>query len=236
MSDLTHDLPQDPPPIRVFLLDDHEVVRRGVRDMLETAPDLLVVGDASTAAEALERVPALAPDVAVLDVRLPDGDGVTVCRELRSMLPDLACLMLTSFADDEALFEAIMAGASGYVLKQIRGADLVHAIRAVAAGQSMIDAGTTAQVMERLRTGPRVEDPLAALTEQERRILDLIGEGLTNRQIGERLFLAEKTVKNYVSNLLAKLGMQRRTQAAVLASRVQNRQDQQDQRPRQGSH
>ncbi|MDQ1464746.1 MAG: hypothetical protein QOC73_1687 [Actinomycetota bacterium] len=211
--------------IRVFLLDDHEVVRRGVRDMLETAPDIRVVGEASTAAEALATVPALTPDVAVLDVRLPDGDGVSVCRDLRSQLPDLACLMLTSFADDEALYDAIMAGASGYVLKQIRGADLVNAIRTVAGGQSMLDAGTTAQVMERLRTGSRTEDPLSSLTEQERRILDLIGEGLTNRQIGERLFLAEKTVKNYVSNLLAKLGLQRRTQAAVMVSKAQGRQD-----------
>lgn len=209
--------------IRVFLLDDHEVVRRGVRDMLETAADLVVVGEATTAAEALELVPELQPDVAVLDVRLPDGDGVTVCRELRSQLPHLACLMLTSFADDEALVDAIMAGASGYVLKQIRGADLVNAIRTVASGQSMLDAGTTAQVMERLRTGSRSADPLSSLTEQERRILDLIGEGLTNRQIGERLFLAEKTVKNYVSSLLAKLGMQRRTQAAVMVSKVHAR-------------
>jgi DNA-binding NarL/FixJ family response regulator len=211
--------------IRVFLLDDHEVVRRGVRDMLESSPDLVVVGEASTAVEALAAVPSLLPDVAVLDVRLPDSDGVSVCRELRSQLPDLACVMLTSFADDEALFEAIMAGASGYVLKQIRGGDLVHAIRTVAAGQSMLDADTTAQVMERLRTGARNEDSLSSLTDQERRILDLIGEGLTNRQIGERLFLAEKTVKNYVSNLLAKLGMQRRTQAAVMVSRVHARED-----------
>jgi two-component system response regulator DevR len=209
--------------IRVFLLDDHEVVRRGVRDMLESAADLVVVGEASTAAEALAAVPALLPDVAVLDVRLPDSDGITVCRELRSHLPNLVCLMLTSFADDEALFEAIMAGASGYVLKQIRGDDLVHAIRTVAAGHSMLDADTTAQVMERLRTGARKEESLSSLTEQERRILDLIGEGLTNRQIGERLFLAEKTVKNYVSNLLAKLGMQRRTQAAVMVSKVHAR-------------
>jgi two-component system, NarL family, response regulator DevR len=209
--------------IRVFLLDDHEVVRRGVRDMLNTAPDMVVVGEGSTAAEALASVPTLMPDVAVLDVRLPDGDGVVVCRELRSQLPNLACLMLTSFADDDALFEAIMAGASGYVLKQIRGGDLVNAIRTVASGQSMLDAGTTAQVMERLRTGTRAEDPLSSLTDQERRILDLIGEGLTNRQIGERLFLAEKTVKNYVSSLLGKLGMQRRTQAAVMVSRVHTR-------------
>jgi DNA-binding NarL/FixJ family response regulator len=210
-------------PIRVFLLDDHEVVRRGVRDMLETAPDLVVVGEASTAADALATGPALAPDVAVLDVRLPDGDGVSVCRDLRSQLPNLACLMLTSFADDEALVDAIMAGASGYVLKQIHGADLVNAIRTVAAGQSMLDAGTTAQVMERLRSGSGTEDPLSSLSDQERRILDLIGEGLTNRQIGERIFLAEKTVKNYVSNLLAKLGLQRRTQAAVMVSKVRGR-------------
>jgi two-component system, NarL family, response regulator DevR len=220
MSDQTPGAAQ---PIRVFLLDDHEVVRRGVRDMLETAPDLVVVGEASTAADALAAVPALAPDVAVLDVRLPDGDGVSVCRDLRSQLPNLACLMLTSFADDEALVDAIMAGASGYVLKQIHGADLVNAIRTVAAGQSMLDAGTTAQVMERLRAGSRTEDPLSSLSDQERRILDLIGEGLTNRQIGERIFLAEKTVKNYVSNLLAKLGLQRRTQAAVLVSKVRGR-------------
>jgi len=206
--------------IRVFLLDDHEVVRRGVRDMLETAPDIVVIGEAATASEALATVPELRPDVAVLDVRLPDGDGITVCRELRSQVPEVACLMLTSFTDDEALFDAIMAGAAGYVLKQIRGADLVAAIKTVAAGHSMIDAGVTAQVMERLREGNRDSDRLQSLTEQERRILDLIGEGLTNRQIGERLYLAEKTVKNYVSNLLSKLGMQRRTQAAVLATRL----------------
>ncbi|HTC68185.1 MAG TPA: response regulator transcription factor [Acidothermaceae bacterium] len=219
-SDGTQQITQQ---IKVFLLDDHEVVRRGVRDMLDTAPDMIVIGEASTAAEALAAVPTLMPDVAVLDVRLPDGDGVVVCRELRSQLPHLVCLMLTSFADDDALFEAIMAGASGYVLKQIRGGDLVNAIRTVASGQSMLDAGTTAQVMERLRTGTRAEDPLSSLTDQERRILDLIGEGLTNRQIGERLFLAEKTVKNYVSSLLGKLGMQRRTQAAVMVSRVHTR-------------
>jgi two-component system response regulator DevR len=229
MSDQTQDTRPAARPdmsagqIQVFLLDDHEVVRRGVRDMLSTAPDLVVVGEASTAAEAIDAVLALRPDVAVLDVRLPDGDGVTVCRELRSRLPDLACLMLTSFADDEALVEAIMAGAAGYVLKQIRGADLVNAIRTVAAGQSMLDADTTAQVMERLRSGSHPGNALSALTDQERRILDLIGEGLTNRQIGERLFLAEKTVKNYVSSLLAKLGMQRRTQAAVMVSRVHAR-------------
>ena len=207
-------------PIRVFLLDDHEVVRRGVQDLLEAEDDIVVVGEGSTAAEALARVPALRPDVAILDVRLPDGDGVSVCRELRSAMPELACLMLTSFADDEALFDAIMAGAAGYVLKQIRGTDLTGAVRAVAAGQSLLDPRTTARVMERLRGVPQADDPLKGLTEREREILALIGDGLTNRQIGEHLHLAEKTVKNYVSNLFAKLGLERRTQAAVLASEV----------------
>jgi DNA-binding NarL/FixJ family response regulator len=205
--------------IRVFLLDDHEIVRRGVRELLEAESDIEVVGEAGTAAEALARVPASKPDVAVLDVRLPDGDGVSVCRDLRSDNPDLKCLMLTSFADDDALFDAIMAGASGYVLKQIRGNDLVGAVRTVAAGGSLLDPRATAAVMERMRA-PKAADPLAGLTDQERRILDLIGEGLTNRQIAERMFLAEKTVKNYVSNLLSKLGLQRRTQAAVLATEV----------------
>jgi DNA-binding NarL/FixJ family response regulator len=206
-------------PVRVFLLDDHEIVRRGVRELLEAEADIRVVGEASTAAEALVRVPAVRPDVAVLDVRLPDGDGVTVCRDLRSSDPSLACLMLTSFADDDALFGAIMAGASGYVLKQIRGTDLVSAVRTVAGGGSLLDARTTGRMLERLRRNEAATDPLAHLTEQERRILDLIGEGLTNRQIGERMFLAEKTVKNYVSSLLAKLGLQRRTQAAILVTR-----------------
>ena len=206
--------------VRVFLLDDHEVVRRGVADLLEAEPDLTVVGEAATAAEALARVPAVRPDVAVLDVRLPDGDGVTVCRELRSRLPDLRCLMLTSFADDDALFDAIMAGASGYVLKQIRGTDLIGAVRTVAGGQSLLDPRTTAQVLERMRAAAEDKGPLAGLSEQERTVLALIGEGLTNREIGERMFLAEKTVKNYVSHLLAKLGMQRRTQAAILATEL----------------
>jgi two-component system response regulator DevR len=206
--------------IRVFLLDDHEVVRRGVAELLGAEPDLEVVGEASTAVEALSRVPAVRPDVAVLDVRLPDGDGVTVCRELRSAFPELRCLMLTSFADDEALFDSIMAGASGYVLKQIRGTDLVGAVRAVAAGQSLLDPRTTARVLERVRVAAARKDPLAGLSEQERVVLELIGEGLTNREIGERMFLAEKTVKNYVSHLLAKLGMQRRTQAAILATEL----------------
>jgi len=205
--------------IRVFLLDDHEIVRRGVREVLEADDDIEVVGEAGTAAEALARVPATRPDVAVLDVRLPDGNGVEVCRELRSQLPDLTCLMLTSFADDEALFDAILAGAAGYVLKQIRGTDLVGAVKTVAAGGSLLDPRAAAAVMERLRA-PKAADPLAGLTDQERRILELIGEGLTNREIGLRMFLAEKTVKNYVSNLLAKLGLQRRTQVAVLATEM----------------
>jgi two-component system response regulator DevR len=204
-------------PLRVFLLDDHELVRRGVRELLETEGDIEVVGEAASAAEAMVRVPAVRPQVAVLDVRLPDGDGVTVCRDLRSQLPDLACLMLTSFSDDDALLGAVMAGAAGYVLKDIRGGDLVGAVRTVAAGGSLLDARSTAHVMARLRD-KQAADPLDVLTDQERRILDLIGEGLTNRQIGERLFLAEKTVKNHVSSLLSKLGLQRRTQAAVLVT------------------
>ncbi len=206
--------------IKVFLLDDHEIVRRGVKELLETEPDITVIGEAGTAASALARIPALRPDVAVLDVRLPDGDGVTVCREIRSRMPEIACLMLTSFGDDEALFDAIMAGAAGYVLKQIRGTDLVGAIRTVASGESMLDPEAASKVMARMRDQASHADPLAGLTGQERKILELIGEGLTNRQIGERMYLAEKTVKNYVSALFAKLGMERRTQAAAYASRI----------------
>ncbi len=206
--------------IGVFLLDDHEIVRKGVRDLLEAEPDIAVVGEAGTAESALARIPALRPDVAVLDVRLPDGDGVSVCRDIRSKMPEVACLMLTSFGDDEALFDAIMAGAAGYVLKQIRGTDLVGAVRTVAAGGSLLDPQAASRVMARMRERASRSDPLAGLTEQERRILELIGEGLTNRQIGERMFLAEKTVKNYISSLFAKLGMERRTQAAVYAARV----------------
>ncbi|GAA4580160.1 response regulator transcription factor [Planotetraspora phitsanulokensis] len=206
--------------IRVFLVDDHEVVRRGVAALLESEEDIEVAGEAATAESAMARIPALRPDVVVLDVRLPDGSGVDVCREVRSKVPDLACLILTSFADDDALFNAVMAGASGYVLKQIHGSDLVGAVRTVAAGESLLDPHTTATMLRRLRDQATKKDPLAALSEQERHILELIGEGLTNRQIGERLFLAEKTVKNYVSNLLSKLSMQRRTQAAALAARL----------------
>ncbi len=212
--------------VRVFLVDDHDVVRRGVRSLIENEADLVVVGEAGTAAEALVRIPPTQPDVAVIDVRLPDGNGVEVCREIRSRHPEIKCLILTSFADDEALFDAIMAGAAGYLLKQIKENDLVDAVRRVAAGQSLLDPQITARVLERLRMPPQEDARLANLTDQERKILDLIAEGLTNRQIGERIFLAEKTVKNYVSNLLAKLGMERRTEAAVFAARMQ------DQRPR----
>lgn len=216
-------------PIRVFLLDDHEVVRRGVHDLLDDEPDITVVGEAATAEQALVRVPALRPHVAVLDVRLPDGDGVTVCRELRSRMPDLACLMLTSFDDEEALLDSIMAGASGYVLKQIQGSDLVSAVRTVARGQSLLDPSATTRLMARLRGGQQPEtepDVLPGLTDREREILALIGEGLTNRQIGQRLYLAEKTVKNHISRMLAKLGVERRVQAAVIATQAQDRQRQ----------
>ncbi len=206
----------------MFLLDDHEVVRRGLHDMLVVEEDLEVVGEAGTAAEALARIPAVRPDVAVLDVRLPDGNGVEVCREVRSRDAHVRCLMLTSYSDDEALFDSIMAGASGYVLKEIRGTELLTAVRDVAAGRSLLDPEATHRVLRRLRDGGR---PAAGdarpepLTEQEQRILDLIGEGLTNRAIGERLHLAEKTIKNYVSGLLAKLGMERRSQAAAWVAR-----------------
>jgi two-component system response regulator DevR len=210
---------------RVFLLDDHEIVRRGLRELLETDGDLEVVGEAGTVAEALARVPSTRPDVAVLDVRLPDGNGVEACRDIRSAHPEVRCLMLTSFADDEALFDSIMAGAAGYLLKQVRGSDLVDSVRRVAAGQSLLDPTVTAKVLERLRHPQEDDEQLARLTDQERRILDLLAEGLTNRQIGEQLFLAEKTVKNYVSNLLMKLGMHRRTEAAVYAARLAAKRD-----------
>lgn len=209
-------------PTRIFLLDDHEVVRRGLRELIEAEDDLTVVGEADTAEIAYGRIPATNPHVAVLDVRLPDGDGVEVCREIRSKRPEIACLMLTSYSDDEALFAAIMAGAAGFVLKQVRGTDLIDGIRRVAAGESLLDPSLTARVLERLRTKPE-DEGLSELTPQEQRILELIGEGLTNRQIGEEMFLAEKTVKNYVSNLLAKLGMSRRTEAAAYAARLDER-------------
>ncbi|MCU1499316.1 MAG: DNA-binding response regulator [Acidimicrobiales bacterium] len=206
-------------PIRVFLLDDHEIVRRGVRDLIDQEDDLEVVGEAGSVAEALDAVEASRPDVAVLDVQLADGTGIEVCRDIRSAHPDVRCVMLTSYADDEALLDSIVAGASGYVLKQIRGNDLLVSIRRVVAGQSLHDPAVTARAIARLRRAPEEDRRLANLTPQERRILELLTEGLTNRQIGERMFLAEKTVKNYVSNLLSKLGMRRRTEAAVYASR-----------------
>ena len=206
--------------IRVFLLDDHEVVREGLRALLESTGAIEVVGEAGTAAEATARIPALHPDVAVLDARLPDGSGIEVCRSVRAVDPSIRALILTSYDDDEALFAAIMAGAAGYVLKDVKGLDLVAAIKQVADGNSLIDPTLTARVLERVRNGPATAPELAALTEQELKLLALIAEGLTNRQIGERMFLAEKTVKNYVSSILSKLGLERRTQAAVLASKL----------------
>jgi DNA-binding NarL/FixJ family response regulator len=211
--------------IRVFLLDDHEVVRTGLRDLLEHDGDIVVVGESGSAQEAIRRIPALRPHVAVLDARLPDGNGIDVCREVRSIDPCIYGLILTSYEDDEALFAAIMAGAAGYVLKQIRGTDLVDTVRRVAAGQSTLDPVVTQRVLERIRTGVEAPNELRTLTEQERRILSHIAEGLTNREIAAKMFLAEKTIKNYVSSLLAKLGLERRTQAAVLATRIfRNRQ------------
>jgi two-component system, NarL family, response regulator DevR len=207
----------------VFLLDDHEVVRTGLRSMFEGTDDLVVVGEAATAEEALARIPLARPQVAVLDVRLPDGSGVEVCREIRSQWPEIVCVMLTSYADDEALYAAILAGAAGYVLKQVGVGDLVEDIRRVGAGQSLLDPVVTSRVLERLQAGPREDPRLASLTAQERKVLDLIAEGKTNRQIADDLFLAEKTVKNYVSNVLAKLGMERRTQAATYAARLDER-------------
>jgi two-component system response regulator DevR len=206
--------------VTVFLLDDHEIVRRGVRELIEAEPDIEVVGEGSTTRDALARVPALRPDVAVLDARLPDGSGIDVCRDLRSQMPDLKVLILTSFDDESALFAAIMAGAAGYVLKDVQGDDLLDAIRRVAAGQSLLDPAVTARVLERVRDGEPRDRRLAGLTPQERNVLSLIGEGLTNRQIAEQMFLSEKTVKNYVTSLLAKLGMERRTQAAILATKL----------------
>ncbi|WP_024874406.1 response regulator [Saccharomonospora piscinae] len=206
--------------IRVFLVDDHEIVRRGLADLLDGEPDMRIVGEAASVGEALTRIPGAEADVAVLDVRLPDGNGVELCRELLSTVEGLRCLMLTSYADDEALFNAIMAGASGFVLKQVLGSDLVSAVRTVGSGGSLLDSKTTSALMNRIRRERADADPVAELSEQERAVFELIGEGLTNREIAARLFLAEKTVKNYVSRLLGKLGMQRRTQAAVLATEL----------------
>ncbi len=206
-------------PIRLFLLDDHEVVRRGLKDLLDQEDDIEVVGESGLAQDAASRIPTIKPDVAVLDARLPDGSGIEVCREIRSADPSIAVIILTSYDDDDALFAAIMAGAAGYVLKQVRGTDLVDAVRRVAGGQSLLDPAVTQRVLRRIREGQPADDPLESLTKQERRILDLIGEGLTNRQIATEMFLAEKTVKNYVTQLLSKLGLERRTQAAVLVAR-----------------
>jgi two-component system, NarL family, response regulator DevR len=206
--------------IRVFLLDDHEIVRRGIADVLEEQPGIVVVGEAATAGEALRRIPAARPHVAVLDARLPDGSGIDVCRDIRSSAPDVRCLILTSYDDNDALFAAVMAGAAGYLLKEVRGTSLIDAVRQVAAGKSLLDPAVTGRLLTRLREGAPEDARLASLTDREREILGLITDGLTNKQIGERLFLAEKTVKNYVSGLLAKLGMQRRTQAAVYGSEV----------------
>ena len=209
----------------VFLVDDHEVVRRGVAELLDEEDDLTVIGQASSVSEALARVPALRPDVVVLDVRMPDGNGVELCRDLRSKLPELNCLMLTSFTDEQAMMDAILAGAGGYVIKDIKGMELVSAVRTVGSGRSLLDNRAAAALMARLRAGVEQTGPLAGLTDRERTLLDLIGEGLTNRQIAGRMFLAEKTVKNYVSRLLTKLGMERRTQVAVLATQLRDRQD-----------
>ncbi len=206
--------------IRVFLLDDHEVVRRGIADLLTSSGDIEVVGESGSAQEAARRIPALRPDVAILDARLPDGNGIDVCRDIRAVDSSIKGLILTSYEDDEALFAAIMAGAAGYVLKQIRGTDLVDAVRRVAAGQSLLDPAITTRVLERIRSGVEQPRELKSLTEQERRILEYVAEGLTNREIAGKMFLAEKTVKNYVSSVLAKLGLERRTQAAVLATRL----------------
>ena len=212
-------VPDAPARIRVYLLDDHEIVRRGIRELLEADGDIVVVGESASAVEAARRIPALRPDVAVLDGRLPDGSGIDVCREVRSVDPSIKGLILTSYDDDDALFAAIMAGASGYLLKQVRGTDFVAGVRRVASGQSLLDPALTAQVLERIRSGPQVDEDLQVLTPQEKRILELVGEGLTNREVARRMFLSEKTVKNYVSSMLAKLGLSSRTQAAVFAAK-----------------
>ncbi|MEB3032234.1 hypoxia response regulator transcription factor DosR/DevR [[Mycobacterium] nativiensis] len=207
--------------VRVFLVDDHEVVRRGLIDLLGADPELDVVGEAGSVAEALARIPALAPDVAVLDVRLPDGNGIELCRDLLSRMPELRCLILTSFTSDEAMLDAILAGASGYIVKDIKGMELARAVKDVGAGRSLLDNRAAAALMAKLRGATAEPDPLSGLSEQERTLLKLLTEGLTNKQIADRMFLAEKTVKNYVSRLLAKLGMERRTQAAVFATKLE---------------
>ncbi|TCP47899.1 LuxR family two component transcriptional regulator [Tamaricihabitans halophyticus] len=212
--------------IRVFLVDDHEIVRRGVADLIESDPELTVTGEASSAAQALARVPALRPDVVILDVRLPDGNGIELCRDLRAKLPELAALILTSYTNEEAMLDAVLAGAGGYVIKDIQGMRLLSAIHEVAEGRSLLDTRAAATLMDKLRQDSAPSGPLAQLSQRERDLLELIGEGLTNRQISERMFLAEKTVKNYVSRLLGKLDMERRTQAAVLATEL--RKDRQD--------
>ena len=211
---------EDERDIRIFLMDDHELVRRGLVDLLKSEPGLTVVGEAATAAEALRRIPGAKPDVALLDGRLPDGSGIDVCRDIRASYPEIRCVILTSYDDDEALFAAIMAGASGYLLKEVGGSSLVAGIRQVAEGRSLIDPAVTQKLLERLRNPVKEASKLDALTTREKEILNLITDGYTNRQIGEQLFLAEKTVKNYVSLLLTKLGMQRRTQAAVYGSQA----------------
>ncbi|MBX9638828.1 MAG: response regulator transcription factor [Mycobacteriaceae bacterium] len=210
--------------VKVFLVDDHEVVRRGLIDLLGTDPELDVVGEAGSVAEAMSRIPAADPDVAVLDVRLPDGNGIELCRDLLSRLPELRCLILTSYTSDEAMLDAILAGASGYVVKDIKGMELARAVKDVGAGRSLLDNRAAAALMSKLRDATEKQDPLSGLTDQERALLGLLSEGLTNKQIADRMFLAEKTVKNYVSRLLAKLGMERRTQAAVFATQLQRSQ------------